>query len=637
MFQNLLNKRTFFFKSKLRVLVVIFFGILLIQSFASEKVQARSFDIEDIQINAEVLPDASMKVTEKLTINFSGQWNGFYINIPQGSTPIEEVTVSENGEVYKFNSSTEYGPPGTFLVKRQYDKVLIDWSINAKDQKKTFDVSYKVVNAVKVHNDVAELYRKFIGDENKNKVGDVKVILKLPVGAEKYKQGQDIRIWGHGPLQGEVNFTDTSTVVFKVKNLPTSTFVEGRVIMPRALFPNAPSEVHTGKSALSTILSEEEKWAKDANRQRWIDRMETGGTFAIPLGSIFAMFFLWRKYGKAHPVEFQGDYYRELPGNYSPAELSVLWNNKKIKGKDLTATILDLARRKFLRIEEEYIEVKKFFGSKDEKTYRITFLEPPKPADLRKSEEAVLREHESELIDYLRNTLAEGREFIYLYDIEKYAKDKNGDFYEFWQQWTAGINAQADKFKFFDHSGNMPFFTVIGGLALFITGSIFMKKATLLGVGIVIAGAIFIFVPKSFKRRSPFGQEDYVKWQAFRCFLMDFSQMDKYEIPSLIIWEHYLVYAVTLGVAREVIKQLELVFPNMQDGDYHFGYGWYTYGHIGGFNSMENSFKDISDSIDDSIKSAQAAVSKSSYGSGGGGGFSSGGGGGGGGSSYGGR
>jgi uncharacterized membrane protein len=51
-----------------------------------------------------------------------------------------------------------------------------------------------------------------------------------------------------------------------------------------------------------------------------------------------------------------------------------------------------------------------------------------------------------------------------------------------------------------------------------------MKKATLLGVGIVIAGAIFIFVPKSFKRRSPFGQEDYVKWQAFRCFLMDFSQ-----------------------------------------------------------------------------------------------------------------
>lgn len=32
--------------------------------------------------------------------------------------------------------------------------------------------------------------------------------------------------------------------------------------------------------------------------------------------------------------------------------------------------------------------------------------------------------------------------------------------------------------------------------------------------------------------------------------------MEKHEIPSLIIWEHYLVYAVTLGVADKVIKQI---------------------------------------------------------------------------------
>jgi hypothetical protein len=37
MFQNLLNKRTFFLKSKLRVVLVIFFGILLLEVFAPEK------------------------------------------------------------------------------------------------------------------------------------------------------------------------------------------------------------------------------------------------------------------------------------------------------------------------------------------------------------------------------------------------------------------------------------------------------------------------------------------------------------------------------------------------------------------------------------------------------------------------
>ncbi len=153
----------------------------------------------------------------------------------------------------------------------------------------------------------------------------------------------------------------------------------------------------------------------------------------------------------------------------------------------------------------------------------------------------------------------------------------------------------------------------------------------------MVAGALIGVVPRSFKKRSPSGQEDYVRWQAFKRFLLHFSQMQRHEIPSLVIWEHYLVYAVTLGVAREVMKQLELVFPNMQDGEHRFGHGWYAYGAYTGFDAFHHSFNEIGNSVERSIKTAEKAVSKSSSGSGGGGGFSSGGGGGGGGSSYGGR
>ncbi|NLN87505.1 MAG: DUF2207 domain-containing protein [Syntrophomonadaceae bacterium] len=113
--------------------------------------------------------------------------------------------------------------------------------------------------------------------------------------------------------------------------------------------------------------------------------------------------------------------------------------------------------------------------------------------------------------------------------------------------------------------------------------------------------------------------------------------MERHEIPSLIIWEHYLVYAVTLGVAKEVIKQLEVVFPNLQDGEYRFGYGWMTYGSYNGMNNLYGSFDSIGDSVERAFRTAEKAVSKASSGSGGGGGFSGGGGGGGGGSSYGGR
>ena len=42
----------------------------------------------------------------------------------------------------------------------------------------------------------------------------------------------------------------------------------------------------------------------------------------------------------------------------------------------------------------------------------------------------------------------------------------------------------------------------------------------------------------------------------------------KETIPSLVMWEHYLVYAVILGLPKEVLKALELTYPEMKEGDY---------------------------------------------------------------------
>ena len=112
--------------------------------------------------------------------------------------------------------------------------------------------------------------------------------------------------------------------------------------------------------------------------------------------------------------------------------------------------------------------------------------------------------------------------------------------------------------------------------------------------------------------------------------------MEKHEIPSLIIWEHYLVYAVTLGVADKVIKQLSLMFPDMKDGDITFGYGWYYYNYnANSFNNFNQSMENMISSIETSI--AIATKDNKSSETGDGGGFSSGGGSGSGGSSYGGR
>lgn len=183
----------------------------------------------------------------------------------------------------------------------------------------------------------------------------------------------------------------------------------------------------------------------------------------------------------------------------------------------------------------------------------------------------------------------------------------------------------------------MPRWTVLSGIGLFLLGFIVMFRSGVLGFALVLAGVLIATVPLFFRRRSVTGQEDYVRWKAFKRFLQDFSEMERHEIPSLIIWEHYLVYAVTLGVAQEVIKQLDIVFPSMQDGDYQFGYGWMSTTTPPSTATPYGSFASIGAFTDQALQSVQNAVSRSTSGSGSGGGFSGGGGGGGGGSSFGGR
>ena len=624
-----------YLKASLHVLISLF---LILAFMVPAALADRSLTMDQIIVDAQVLPDASMQVTERITVDFSGKWNGFYVKIPQGNTPIVEVQVSENGQPYEFNPGTEYGPPGTYLTKSEGGDILIDWSIDAYDQVRTFDVSYRVINAVKIYQDTAELYRKFIGEANGNKISYVQVNLTLPPGAEQFKQGEDIRIWGHGPLNGEVEFAGPNGVVLKVNNLPPYTFMEGRVLMPVSLFAGAPAEAYDSSPALVRIISEEKGWAEQANKERAMARAELGAGAGIVVAALGTVFMLWRRFGRKHPTVFDGDYYRDLPADYSPAELSVLWNFKKMNANDITATIMDLARRKFLFLEEDTVQKRRFLGSKEVTTFLLSFLPAPEPAALRKPEEATLRPHEIELIDFLKNDIGGGKDYIYLTDIEEYAK-KNGEaFYAFWSEWTSSIVAKCETYNFFDSNGSMSLLTVLGGVALFALGFVVAARMGTIGWALIIAGIIIFFVPRFFKRRSVTGQEDYVRWEAFKRFLEHFSEMQRHEIPSLIIWEHYLVYAVTLGVAKEVIKQLEVVFPNMQDGDYRFGYGWMMYGtYHNGMNALTNSFDGIGNSFQRSLESAQKAVSKSSSGSGGGGGFSGGGGGGGGGGSYGGR
>lgn len=109
------------------------------------------------------------------------------------------------------------------------------------------------------------------------------------------------------------------------------------------------------------------------------------------------------------------------------------------------------------------------------------------------------------------------------------------------------------------------------------------------------------------------GTDEKAKWKGLKKYMEDFSMLDKREIPEIVIWEKFLVYATVFGIADKVLKQLKIVYPNITE---QMNVNSYGYMYLMMNTNFSNSF---SHAITNSMSSAYSSAS------GGGGGFSGGG------------
>ena len=69
---------------------------------------------------------------------------------------------------------------------------------------------------------------------------------------------------------------------------------------------------------------------------------------------------------------------------------------------------------------------------------------------------------------------------------------------------------------------------------------------------VLLSAYLFMITPKYFRLK----QNDYIyKWTSFKKFLEDYSMLDTQEENAILIWEKYLIYAISLGVNKKVIKK----------------------------------------------------------------------------------
>jgi uncharacterized membrane protein len=587
-------------------------AVALVLAAPAASALAKSYSFERVDVAARVERDGALSVTETRTYRFSGPFTwATYTLERRGWTDVADISVADEVGPYVLATSEA---PRTYSVDLSAERLSLKWHFRAEDETRTFKIRYRVGGVVTRYQDTAELYWQFVGTGWDVPSTSVRVAVRIPGAAR-----DDLRAWGHGPPNGVVAIGD-GEVTLDVAGLDANTMVEGRILFPARLVPGARFE---DEPALPRIQSEEAGWARRANRLRLTPWLNLALFPVSILAGLAAWLALYVRYGKEHRVRLDHPYLREPPADHSPAILGALLRWGKPNRDDFAATILDLARRGVITIE-------RLPGERA--VHRFTRTDVP---------DAHLTDSDQQALALLFRWAPSGRRSITDEQFRK-ATGRHTDAGRMFERWRSAVAVEAGRYGFFDKESqrvhdrvsDVYWWATAAGIVLSILVTVMLGIFLLAGfVAIPLGAGLFMMLRGPLVRRTVEGATDLAQWRAFRRYLKDFSTLADAPPPAVAVWESYLPYAVSLGVARQVIRQLRTVYGADGAPAPH----WYSSPAGSGSRGAAGTLIDVA-SLGRSLSRAiaMAATPRSST-SGSGGGFSSRSGGGGGGGGSGGR
>ena len=586
---------------KKNILRIFLFFLISIVSFAA------SFRIEKLDIEANLQKDGSMVVSEAVTYDID-EINGVYFDIDaKGFGELEYIQVFEDDQNtggFKEVDSSNY----EVSVSDELYRIKL-YSKN-HNNRRTFKFVYKLPEAITVYDDVAQFNRKMVGKEWQQGINYITAKVIIPVSASY--DNSNILVFGHGPLTGEVD-KEGNTVVYRLNNYYPGDFLEAHILMEPEIFSEYNKSKIVHKDMKQKLLDMEAKFADEANAERdkairqqeMINKVfEKPGLIFGVLSSIWGalMYYIHVIFKRKNKVKNSvGKYLRELPDNSSPALVGGFMTNS-INDNEILATIVDLVRRKILTLENS-----------DKNSIII----------LTGSTEN-LSAQEKAIVDIYINDFGDGKS-LDLKSFGFFQKVPMSVARKF-EKWRAMVQSEMNR-KNLTYEGfgclGVIFFALFGPILAFaglIFGMVTGNKMFLL----IVAMGIILFVSGArakYPRKELAEAKD--KWQAFKNFLSDYSQLEEAKITSVHLWEQYFVYAVALGVSEKVVKAYKKALDMGVITDVQ-GVNSLAYSPI--FNPMfSRSFSNLNGMVSRTNSGASSAIASSrrSSSSGGGGGFSS--------------
>lgn len=609
-------------------------------TLAPASAQAKSYSMPQVSIDATVMPNGDLHVVEKRSFSFSGSYSAVWWNFEASDVEkkdrhgytVNKVKIKigdgKNQTVQSVPFHTEWrdsGGPGTTAWSYDKKKTSLYLFFSATDTDMTATIDYTVDQAAIAYEDVGEIYWKYVGSGWEQDSQNVTCTIHTPLPLNtKVSAGDNLRAWGHGPLNGTVSVTDKGTVVYQVDRIAAGHYGEARVVFPvewLTKLPASAKKAHGDELGLGTILKEEQNWADASNAQRVGSLLFIAAFIVISLLLLVWTVVSFLRHGREFKPRFTEQYWRDVPDkDLHPAVVGRCWRFRKQSTQDLTATLMHLSAKGAVAINKGTFEKKGLLGRKKQVDDVVLTRIPDQVA-------ALTDELDRDAVRLVFDTAAGGADSIRIADFQAYAKDHARTFTADVEAWQGKLTARAMQADLFEPKGPhrrtvmnlVAGIYALAGIVICIVALNFVPLTAVLPTSLVM-----IVFARFMDRRTQKGADLQARCEALRNWLRDFTRTDEQPPTGVKVWGEFMVYAYLFGVADQVIKQLKVEMPQLFDDDAMVigGVGYmpfYWYLAPAGASSLAPAADLFQQAVDNSLESVQAAASAASGGFAGGG------------------
>ncbi len=623
-----------------RITLAVLLAIVVLSATSPAEAQSKTFVWETYDVTLAIQTNGDLRVIERQRIRFtSGSFTFGFRDIPLDKTEgITGVSVSEPGAGAYAESGSQ--SPYTFRTRREGGSLVINWYFPPTENAvRTFDLAYTVHGALRIHDSGDKLQWFVFPTERAFGIQEASATVMLPPGASF----QIIDSAGVEATWGQ-NADGTGVTYLATRPMSTSDYMEIGIEFTHGVVP---------ASSPSWQAAQDEAENYELNVKPFIDLGLGLIAGVIGLGGPALVYFMWYTRGRDPKVGPVPEYVDEPPDDLPPGVLGTLLD-EKADMRDVVATIIDLARKGAMSIEETGNTGFLGLSGPD-----FVFKKSPNPPELNPVEQEVMRgifrrsRDEIELSD-LRNKfytrLPKIQSKLYKEMVSrKFFRSNPDSTRKVWRGIGVAVIFGA---------------VFLGGFAAAALSSFTSLLPCVIGA-LVVVGIAMVVAGGAMPAKTVQGAEAAERWNAFRRYLINIEKMAEMEKVGEL-FERYLPYAIAFGIKESWINKFK-AYPSTPVPGWYFPYyrtagvpagsgagrkggglaspmgGGTGPGGLqgmsdnlaGGLQSMSDGLTKMLNSTGRVLQSAPSSSGRSGGGGFSGGGFSGGGGGGGGGGGFG--